>query len=82
MAGLTASAGSQLAFRFDVVGTQLKLRVWDAAGADPGTWQTTATDSTAGLAVAGAAGLRVYVGANVPNGPVTFSFDGIEIRKG
>ena len=43
-------------------------------GAEPATWQYTATDS-AGPQVAGAAGLRTYSSSSHSNAPLTFLFD-------
>ena len=80
--GFTATPGSWIAFRFEVAGTHLQFRAWDAAGTDPGTWQTSADDTTAGLQAAGAAGIRAFTGGPVSNGPVVFSWDGIQIQHG
>ena len=78
--GLTCAANQRLGFRLRVVGTQLQFRVWDAAGAEPATWNLTATDATAALQAAGGIGLRTYTGSGVPNGPVTTSLDNFELR--
>ncbi len=78
---LTAAPGAPLGFRLEVVGTQLRFRVWSTTGAEPSSWLTTATDSTASLQGPGSAGLRGYVGQSVPNGPVTVSLDGFEVRR-
>ncbi|MBA2569565.1 MAG: right-handed parallel beta-helix repeat-containing protein, partial [Chloroflexi bacterium] len=80
--GLTLAAGTALAFRLEVVGTQLRFRVWHPGGAEPTTWHVTATDSTAALQGAGSAGLRAYVGSSVPNGPAVISPDDFEVRRG
>ncbi len=82
VSGLNAAAAAQIAFRFDVVGSQLQFRVWAASGTDPGTWQVSATDTTAGLGVAGSEGIRFFTGAPVPNGPVIDSLSSFQVRQG
>lgn len=75
------SAGAAtLAFRFEVVDTALRFRVWEAGATEPAIWHTTALDSTAELSDPGAVGLRAYTGGPVSNGPVKVSWDDIEIR--
>lgn len=78
--GITVAPGTRIAFRFRVVGSDLRFRAWDAGGADPGGWQTTGSDSTAELADAGGVGLRVIVGASVPNGPIASTFDDFAVQ--
>lgn len=78
--GLSAAGEAPLAFRFEVVGSTLSLRVWAAGDPEPSTWNTTATDSTAALQGAGRVGIRAYTGGPVPNGPVTTSWDDLEVR--
>ena len=77
--GLSLTAGNPIGFRFRLVGTSLKLRVWNATGAEPSTWNVTASDSTSQLAGAGSAGLRTYFGSGVSNGPLTVSLDGFRV---
>lgn len=77
--GLSAASGNELAFRLEVVGSDLRFRVWDASDLEPPTWNRTASDSS--LPGAGAAGLRAYAAGSVPNGPVVVSLDGLEIRR-
>jgi CSLREA domain-containing protein len=80
VAGLTATPGGQLAFRFRVVGTQLQFRLWDAARAEPSTWNTQATDSNPSLQGPGGVALRSYIDATVSNGRILISFDDLEVR--
>ena len=64
VAGLTYVAGTNLNVHAQISGTSpttLNARVWAASGtSEPGTWQVSRTDSTAGLQVAGGVGLRAY----------------------
>ena len=73
IAGLTYTPGMALKVRFQVFGTSpttLNLKVWNAATTEPSAWQITATDSTAGLQVAGAVSLRSYLSGSATNAPV------------
>lgn len=78
--GLVVTAGSGISFRFRVVGSELRLRVWATSASEPDGWTLTDTDSTAALQGAGSAGLRAYVGGGVPNGPLTFRLDDFRVR--
>jgi CSLREA domain-containing protein len=80
VAGLVVGTGTRLGFRLRVAGTDLGIRVWDAAGAEPATWDQTGSDSTAELQGAGSAGLRTYIGSGVTNGPVTVGLDDFRVR--
>ena len=75
VAGLTAAPGARLAFRFRVVGDQLRFRVWAASGAEPDTWDASAQDGTSGLTGGGGVGLRTYTGSSVSNGPIVVALD-------
>jgi len=77
--GLSAASGNELAFRVEVVGSDLRFRVWDSNDPEPPAWNSTASDSS--LSGAGAAGVRAYTGGLVSNGPVAVSLDGLEIRR-
>ncbi len=73
LTGVTYTPGLQLRVRFQVTGlnpTTLRLKVWNASQAEPAAWQITATDSTAALQAAGAAGLRGYLSGSATNAPV------------
>ncbi len=73
LSGITYTPGLQLRVRFQVAGinpTTLRLKVWNASQAEPAAWQITATDSTAALQAAGAAGLRGYLSGSATNAPV------------
>lgn len=63
------AAGSYLRVRASVVGSQLAMKVWNPAGAEPAGWTLTATDSS--LTAAGATGLQSWlVGGNTNTLPV------------
>ncbi len=55
--------------------TTISVKAWADGQAEPAGWQFTATDSTAGVQVAGGVGLRVYLAGGVSNSPVLFQFD-------
>lgn len=76
--GLTYVAGDRLQVRVQVEGTSptaLRAKVWRLGSPEPATWQTTATDSTASLQVAGALGVSSYLFGTATNAPVVISFD-------
>ena len=77
--GLVATPDQPIRFRLLVVGDQLKLRIWQGQD-EPSTWLATASDG----AVSGAAGAGImgYAGKPVTNGPITFTLDGFEVRRG
>lgn len=73
VAGLTVPAGGWLNTRLQVTGTNpttIRARVWLSTAAEPTTWQTTATDSTAALQLSGAIGLTAYVSSGATNAPI------------
>lgn len=79
--GVSAAGSAWLAFRFEVAGDTLRLRVWAGGDAEPSTWDTSATDATPGLGGPGTVGVRVYTGGPVPNGPVTFAWDDLQVNE-
>lgn len=77
LAGVTYTPGLQLKVRLQVVGTSpttLRLKVWPASVAEPGTWTRTATDSTATLQAAGSVGLSSFLSGSATNAPVVTQF--------
>lgn len=75
--GLNLVAGTMYSVRLAVIGSSLMARVWQTGGAEPGTWQTTATDTD--LTADGDTGLRVGVGAVTNPLPVILSFDNFRV---
>ncbi|MBO4275807.1 PKD domain-containing protein, partial [Microbispora triticiradicis] len=78
VAGLTYSAGTVLKVRLQVTGTSpttIQAKVWRAADAEPGAWQLTATDSTAGLQAAGGVGFGTFLSGTATNAPVVTTVD-------
>jgi hypothetical protein len=57
----TASAGMVIGARFQIVGNTLKARIWDKAGAEPGTWTITAMEAS--ITAASQVGLSVFNGS-------------------
>jgi PKD repeat protein len=80
VAGLVYTAGLALQVRMQVTGigtTSLNAKVWNNAGAEPASWQVSATDTTAGLQAAGAVGVIGYLSGSTTNAPTTLSFDAL-----
>jgi hypothetical protein len=64
----------QLSIRVQVFGTSpttVRARVWPAGTTEPTTWQLSATDSTAGLQVAGSPALRSYISGSATGTTLT-----------
>ena len=77
VAGLTYTPGAVLEVKMQVTGTSpttLNSRVWLQGAVEPTTWQVSTTDSTAGLQLAGAVALLVYVSGSSTTVPETASF--------
>ncbi|WP_287899930.1 PKD domain-containing protein [Arthrobacter sp.] len=69
----TPAAGNTLQVKFLVSGsgtTTLKAKAWDSSGAEPGAWQLSTTDGTAGLQAAGSPALRTTLSGSSTNAPV------------
>jgi hypothetical protein len=80
---ITYAAGTPLLVRMQVTGTDpttLRLKVWPASTTEPTAWQTTATDSGAGLQSPGAVGLTAYLSGTVTNAPVVVRMDDLTAR--
>ncbi len=78
VSGLTQSANGYIWVHAQVSGTSpttIKVRAWADGTTEPGTWQYTATDSTAAVQAAGSLGLRLWVAKAATTAPITFSFD-------
>lgn len=72
--GITYSANHDYGIRFETCGSLLKLKVWDASGAEPVAWTLETTDST--YTAAGKAGpFSIGTTGNTNVLPVTFSYD-------
>jgi CSLREA domain-containing protein len=78
VAGLNHTPGGFIRVRAQISGsspTTIRIRAWADGTTEPSTWQYSASNSAAGLQVAGAVGLRAYLASATTNGPVLFSFD-------
>lgn len=76
----TYTAGDRLRLRLQVEGsapTTLRFRVWNAASAEPQTWQISTTDATDSLQKAGTIGLWTYLSGSATNGPTSISVDNL-----
>ena len=78
LSGVTLAAGAQLNIRVQVQGTSpttIRAKVWPVGAAEPGAWQATASDATAGLQTAGSLRLSTYLTSSATNGPVVVTYD-------
>jgi len=78
VAGLSHTADSFIWLRAQVEGqspTTIRVKAWAHGQAEPAEWHYTGTNSASALQTAGAVGLRTYLGSQVSNAPVAFSFD-------
>jgi LysM repeat protein len=73
---ITPASNTTYGFRFRVVGTSLKARIW--TGTEPSTWDIDITDST--FTSAGKAGITIGAGNAAVNHAVTF--DNIVVTNG
>ncbi|MET0787846.1 MAG: PKD domain-containing protein [Cellulomonas sp.] len=76
--GLSYTTGTVLATALEVVGTSpttVRVKVWNAASAEPAAWLVAATDSTAGLQVPGHTGLALILSSTATNAPVVARID-------
>ena len=80
--GLVYSSNDVLRVRLQVSGTgttALKTKVWRATDAEPAAWNSQASDTTAGLQVAGGLGLQSYTSSTVGNTPAVVKFDNLTV---
>ena len=78
--GLTYNAATTYRLRVTATGTNpttIKVKVWDAAAAEPAAWALSTTDSTTALQAAGSAGVWTYLTGTTTNAPVTVTFDNL-----
>ncbi|WP_328846113.1 hypothetical protein [Streptomyces sp. NBC_00258] len=76
-APLTHSAFAFYRVRFQVIGNQLRARVWSASAPDPRGWQVTATDAS--LTAGGNIGLRSVRQTANSNANLIASFDNVQL---
>ena len=77
LSGVTYAPGMPLHVRLQVSGTSpttIAVKVWAGASAEPSAWTLTATDTSAALQAAGAAGLTTYLSSSTTNAPTTVRF--------
>ena len=77
VAGLNYAPGAVLEVKMQATGTSpttLNARVWLQGAVEPTTWQVSTTDSTAGLQLAGAVALLVYLSGSSTSAPEMASF--------
>ncbi|MGK9146001.1 PKD domain-containing protein [Plantibacter flavus] len=76
----TYTAGTEYTVRVQVDGsnaTTINAKAWRTSTAEPATWQTTTTDTTAALQAAGTVGVMTYLSGSSTNFPVAVSFDNL-----
>lgn len=59
----------------------LRVKVWGAGTTEPGSWNLTASDSTANLQAAGSVGLATYLSSGATNAPIRLSLDAVVVNK-
>ena len=82
--GLTHTPGAFIRFRAQLTGTNpttMRVRAWADGTTEPTTWLYTATNSVAGLQLAGGVGLQVYVSSATTNAPVLVTFDDLLVTS-
>ena len=75
---LVYAPGTSIRVRTEVTGsspTTIRARAWDPTTAEPTGWLVSATDSTAGMQVAGAIGINSYYSSTATNAPLVLSVD-------
>ena len=80
----TYVVGQQLQVRLQATGsapTTLRAKVWPVGSAEPGSWQVTATDSTAALQSPGGVGVVTYLAGSTTNLPVLATFDDLLVTS-
>ncbi|BDV29518.1 PDK repeat-containing protein [Microbacterium terricola] len=80
--GFTVVAGQTYRFRIDTkttTTTTISARFWNTSDTEPTGWQLERSDATAGLQVAGSAGVYGYLPSATANVPAALSFDNLEI---
>jgi CSLREA domain-containing protein len=78
--GIVLLPDANLRYRFEVVGTDLRFKVWEGGTTEPAEWNASGTDGAIGQAAA--AGFAGYTGSGVSNGPITWSFDDLSVQRG
>ncbi|WP_255557301.1 PKD domain-containing protein [Paeniglutamicibacter sp. Y32M11] len=82
--GVTYAVGDGLQMRVQATGTSpttIRAKLWERGTSEPATWQASATDTTAGLQVAGGVGLFAYVSGSATNTPLVITLDDVEVVK-
>ena len=76
----TYTVGTEYTIRVQVDGanaTTVNAKAWRTATAEPTSWQTTTSDTTAVLQAAGTVGVMTYLSASSTNFPVSVAFDSL-----
>lgn len=78
VSGLTYAPATAIRVRFEARGTTLRTRVWNAALAEPSTWDISTTSSL--ITKSGWSGIRSGVSAGNSNAkPILFKYDNLEM---
>ena len=83
VSGVTYTPGTQYGIRLSTVGTSpttLSAKIWPAAGAEPPSWQVSATDASVGLQAPGGVGLHAVLSGSATITPVIVSFSNFSAR--
>lgn len=75
ISGLTHAANTFFTIRFQIIGTQLRVKVWPTSGSEPSAWTETVTDTS--VTVGTRIGVRSFIASGTSNEPILFSFDNL-----
>jgi len=70
-------AGQKFRVRFQIVGTALRAKIWDATTTEPSAWSVTVTDAS--LTTGGSAGVRVNRATSNTNADALLEFDNLSV---
>lgn len=71
-------AGQKFRVRFQVIGTALRAKIWDAATTEPSAWSITATDAS--LTTGGTVGVRTNRATSNTNADALLEFDNLSVN--
>jgi PKD repeat protein len=78
--GVVFASGDTVVVRIQVQGTgptTLRAKAWESGTTEPAAWQTTTTDSTASLQVAGGVGVGFFLSSLATTVPMAFTVDNL-----
>ena len=85
VSGLRVAATDRLHVRVQAVGaspTTVRVKVWKVGTNEPGAWQVSVTDATAGLQTAGSVGFSTYLSGSASPSALVVTVDDVTARRG